>query len=130
MNTKLSKAAAIMAWIIGGMAIFAGGRVLLGTSPDYYVIDWLPTYNFIVGLVTVLVTAVLIWRNSRYAFPAAIATLTVNILVLLVLLIAFRDVVAKDSLVAMTVRSVTWTIILVLMFGSARKEKDLRSGVS
>ena len=55
MNTKLLKAAAIIAWIIGGMAVFAGGRVLLGTLPDYYVIDWLPIYNFIVGLITVLV---------------------------------------------------------------------------
>ncbi|MBE2223717.1 MAG: hypothetical protein IAF02_19410, partial [Anaerolineae bacterium] len=76
MNSKLSKAAAILAWIIGGMAIVAGGRVLLGTLPDYYVVDWLPIYNFVVGVVTVLVTAVLIWRNSRYALPAAVATLT------------------------------------------------------
>lgn len=73
MNTKLLKAAAIIAWIIGGMAVFAGGRVLLGTLPDYYVIDWLPIYNFIVGLITVLVTAVLMWRDSRYALPAALS---------------------------------------------------------
>ena len=31
------------------MAVFAGGRVLLGTLPDYYLIDWLPTYNFVIG---------------------------------------------------------------------------------
>lgn len=129
MNKKLLKAAAIIAWIIGGMAVFAGGRVLLGTLPDYYVIDWLPIYNFIVGLVTVLVTAVLIWRDSRYALPAAVVTFIAHVLVLLVLLASFRDVVARDSLVAMTVRSVTWTIILALMFGTANRVKRLRNGV-
>ena len=129
MNMKLSKAAAIIAWIIGGMAVFAGGRVLLGTLPDYYVIDWLPIYNFIVGLVTVLVTAVLIWRDSRYALPAAVVTFIAHVLVLLVLLTSFRDVVARDSLVAMTVRSVTWTIILALMFGTANRVKRMRNGV-
>ena len=126
MNMKLSKAAAIIAWIIGGMAVFAGGRVLLGTLPNYYVIDWLPIYNFIVGLVTVLVTAVLIWRNSRYALPVAVTTFTAHGLVLLVLLTAFRGVVAQDSLVAMVVRSVTWTIILVLVFGDANKAAGTR----
>ena len=129
MKTKRSRAAAIIAWIIGGMAVFAGGRVLLGTLPDYYVINWLPIYNFSVGLVTVLVTAVLIWRNSRYALPAAIVTLTAHILVLLVLLTVYRDVVAKDSLVAMVVRSVTWAIILVLMFGGENKAAGTKKAV-
>lgn len=129
MNTKLSKTAAIIAWIIGGMAVFAGGRMLLGTLPDYYVIDWLPIYNFIVGVVTMLVTAVLIWRNSRYALPAAVATFTAHVLVLLGLLTAFRDVVAQDSLAAMTVRSVTWTIILALMFRAVNKAKGIKNSV-
>ena len=129
MNMKLSKAAAIIAWIIGGMAVFAGGRVLLGTLPNYYVIDWLPIYNFIVGLITVLVTAVLMWRDSRYALPAAVVTFIAHVLVLLVLLTSFRDVVARDSLVAMIVRSVTWTIILALMFGTANRAKRMKNGV-
>ena len=129
MNKKLLKAAAIIAWMIGWMAVFAGGRVLLGTLPDYYVIDWLPIYNFIVGVVTVLVTAILIWRNSRYALPAAAGTCIAHVLVLLVLLTSFRDVVARDSLVAMTVRSVTWTIILALMFKAANKGADPKDSV-
>ena len=49
MNSKLSKVAAILAWIIGVMSVIAGGKVLLGAPPDYYVVDWLPIYNFIVG---------------------------------------------------------------------------------
>lgn len=122
MNSKLSKVAAILAWIIGMMAVVAGGRVLLGTLPDYYVINWLPIYNFVVGVVTMVVTAVLIWRNSRYALLAAIATLFANVLGLFILLIAFRDVVAQASLVAMLVRIVVWLTILALMYAARTNE--------
>lgn len=121
MNSKLTRVAAVLAWIIGLMAVVAGGKVLLGTLPDYYVIDWLPIYNFTVGVVTVLITAVLIWRNSRYALPAAITTLTANILVMLLLLTAYGDVVARDSIVAMTVRITAWSIILALMVAARKK---------
>jgi hypothetical protein len=121
MNTKRSKIAAVLALVIGAMAIFAGGRVLLGTDPGYYVIDWLPVYNFAVGVVTMGVTAVLIWRNGRYARPATMATFAAHTLVMLILLAAYRDVVAPDSLVAMTVRIVVWLIILVLLRTTATK---------
>ncbi len=116
MHTKLTNAAAILAWIIGLMAVFAGGRVLLGILPDYYVIEWLPVYNFVMGVVTVGITAVLIWKNSRYARPAAVATFTAHALVMVTLLAAYNSVVAQDSLVAMTVRLVVWAGILTLLF--------------
>jgi hypothetical protein len=116
MNIKRTQTAAVLAFIIGAMAVFAGGRVvLLGILPDYYVIDWLPVYNFIMGLVTVGITAVLIWRNGRYARPAAVATFATHALVMLILLAAYRDVVALDSLAAMTVRLVAWAVILALL---------------
>ena len=54
MNTTLNKIAAVLAFIIGAMAAFAGGQVLLGKVPDYYVINWLPVYNYTVGILTVL----------------------------------------------------------------------------
>jgi hypothetical protein len=121
MKANLSKIAAILALMIGTMAIFAGGRVLLGTDPGYYVIDWLPVYNFTVGLITVLVTAVLIWRKSRHARPAVGATFAAHALVMLTLLTIYRDVVAPDSLVAMTVRIVVWLVILTLMIVAGKK---------
>jgi hypothetical protein len=34
MNAILSKTAALLAFVIGAMAIFAGGQVLLGQLPD------------------------------------------------------------------------------------------------
>lgn len=119
MTPKRPKIAAVLAFIIGTMAIFAGGQVLLGTLPDYYVIDWLPIYNFTIGVLTVGITAFLIWRNGRYARPTAVATFATHVLVMLTLLIAYRDVVAPDSLVAMTVRIVVWGIILALIYTTA-----------
>jgi cell shape-determining protein MreD len=123
MNIKRTQIAAVLAFAIGAMAVFAGGRVvLLGILPDYYLIDWLPVYNFTMGLVTVGITAVLIWRNGRYARPAAVATFAAHALVMLILLAAYRDVVALDSLVAMTVRLVAWAVILALLL--VRKSRD------
>ena len=34
------------------------------------VIDWLPIYNFTLGIVSVFVTAFLLWKRSPYALPA------------------------------------------------------------
>ncbi len=122
---NLNKIAAVLAFIIGAMAIFAGGQVLfLGKQMDYYVINWLPYYNFTMGVISFLVTAILIWKNSRYAMPAAIATFAAHATVMLVLLTAYKDVVAPDSIVAMSVRLVVWAVILILMYMQSRKSKQ------
>jgi hypothetical protein len=125
MNTPLNKIAAVLAFIIGAMAVFAGGQVLLGNLPDYYVINWLPVYNYTVGILTVFVTAILLWTNHRLAMPVAIATFGVHTLVMLVIQTAYRGVVATDSIVAMTIRMTVWIIILALMFFQSRKTKTL-----
>ena len=122
MKTTLTKTAAILALIIGGLAVFAGGQALLGRDPGYYVINWLLLYNYTVGVLTVCVTAILIWTNHRLALPAAIGTFGAHALVMLVLQVAYRGTVAPDSLRAMTIRLVVWAIILGLLF--AKKQKD------
>jgi hypothetical protein len=127
MKTILLRIAAVLAFIIGAMAVFAGGQVLLGKTPDYYVIDWLPVYNYTVGILTVFVTAVLIWTNNRLALPAAVGTFAVHALVMLVLQIAYREVVAVDSLVAMTVRLTIWIVILTLMLFQVKTNKVVRA---
>jgi hypothetical protein len=123
MKTNLKKIAAILAFIIGAMAVFAGGRALLGKDPGYYVINWLLLYNYTVGILTVFLVAPLIWTNSRLALPAAIGIFSIHALVMIILLAGYRDVVATDSIVAMTIRIVVWLIILVLMFLQRRKVK-------
>lgn len=116
MRLSRTKIAAILALIIGAMAIFAGGRVLLGILPDYYVIDWLPVYNFTVGVVTVFVTAVFLWKGHRLAGHAAVVTFLGHALVMTILLVFYQAVVAPDSITAMSVRLMVWAAILSLLF--------------
>lgn len=123
MNSIYRKTAAVLAFIIGAMAIYAGGQVLLGQVMDYYVIDWLPIYNFSAGLISSFITAILIWKGSKYAMTAAIGTFAIHGTVMLVLQTVYREVVAPDSIKAMTVRLVVWLIILILMIVQSRKYK-------
>jgi cell shape-determining protein MreD len=124
MSSIYRKIAATIAFAIGAMSIVAGSQVVLGKVMDYYVIDWLPIYNLIVGLISVFITAILIWRGSKFAMPAAIATFVSHSAVMVVLQIAYQDVVAPDSIKATTVRIVLWAIILILMIIQSRKDKQ------
>jgi hypothetical protein len=136
MSTKLTKASAVLAFVMGAMAVVSGGRVLLGHIPDYYVIDWVPVYNFSAGLITAAFTAILIWKNHKYALIAAIATLLSHSTVMVILQTAYRDVVAPDSIQAMTLRITTWVIILTLLLvqfwkdrAAGEKKITLQSGI-
>jgi hypothetical protein len=127
MNKLLTKIGAILALAIGMMAVFAGGKVLLGQMPDYYVIDWVPVYNFSAGLITVLITAVLLWKNSRLALPVALATLSSHLIVMMLLQTAYREVVAPDSIQAMTIRIIVWVVIVTLLLTQAWKRRGNRA---
>lgn len=126
MNSIWNKTAAVLAFIIGAMAIFAGGQVLLGNMPDYYVIDWLPVYNFTLGLASSFFTAIVLWKNGGLALPAALTTLGLHILVMVILLGGYREVVASDSIRAMTIRISAWVIITGFMIlpSLIRKQKS------
>ncbi len=130
MTSIFRKIAAALAFIIGAMAIFAGSQVMLGKIMDYYVIDWLPIYNFILGLMSAFITAILIWKGSKVALPAAIGTFASHGIVMLILQTAYRDVVASDSIKAMTVRLVVWLIILTLMIIQDRKDKQQHHNIT
>lgn len=123
MKTILNKIASVLSFIIGVMAIIAGGQVLLGHLPDYYVIDWLPIYNFIVGILSATLTAFLIWKNHRLALPSAITTFVLHAVVMIVLQTAYRDVVAPDSIRAMTIRMIIWVVILSLLYVQQTKKR-------
>src|SRR5574340_971937 len=127
MGRYLNKSASVLAFIIGGMAIFAGGKVLMGIDPGYYVIGWVPVYNYTVGILTVFVTTVLIWTNNPFAMPAAISTFSLHALVMILLQTLFRDTVASESIQAMTLRLVAWGIILGLMFAGSRKHLEMHA---
>ena len=123
MKSILTKISAVLAFIIGAMAVFAGAQVFLGNDPGYYVINWVPVYNYTAGILTVFITAILIWRGSKHAGLAAITTFSLHTLVMIILQTVHRDVVAVDSIRAMTIRMIAWSIILVLMFAQSRKDK-------
>jgi len=126
MRPILARIASILALIIGGMAVFAGMQVLLGNDPGYYVINWLPVYNYTVGILTISISAIHIWQRSKVAWFAAIATFGVHTLVMIVLQTTYRDVVAVDSIRAMTIRMVAWVVIIGLMYAQVRKDKAAR----
>ena len=113
---KRIKTATILSFIIGAMAVFIGVRVaFMGQKMPYYVIGWLPVYNLILGLLTVSLSTILIWKKSRFAIPISIATLISHSLVTLFLLTAYNSTVSVFSLVAMLIRIVFWVIILRLL---------------
>jgi ABC-type dipeptide/oligopeptide/nickel transport system permease component len=76
-NSLLNKIASFLAFVIGAMAVFVGGKVLLGILPDYYVIDWLPVSSFF--------SSVVIWKNNKFAISATIGTFGLHALIMLVL---------------------------------------------
>ena len=129
MKSILNKIASVLAFVIGVMAMYAGGQVLVGILPDYYMIDWLPVYNFVMGIASAFFTAIVIWKNSRLALPAAIGTFGLHAVVLVILQTTYREVVAPDSVRAMIVRLVVWAIILTLLFIQQGKIKK-QGGVS
>jgi len=116
----LNKLASGLAFVIGAMAVIAGGQVVLGKIPDYYVIGWLPIYNLTLGFASALFATVVIWKNHRLALPTTVAILGLHAIVMLILLTAYRQVVAIDSLRAMSIRLVAWTIILILLLAARR----------
>lgn len=115
MSAFLTKLPSILAFLVGVMSIFAGGMVMRGWKPGYSVLSWLPVYNFVVGLLT-LIPAVLLWVNSRYALTASIVTFGVHTIVLLLLLTVFRGQVANQSIGAMAFRLAAWIVILALLW--------------
>lgn len=118
----MNKTASILAFIVGAFSILAGGMAMRGWQPGWFVLNWLPVYNFIMGVLTVSIPAILIWKNSRYAMPVAIAAFSVHAMVTVLLLTAFRGTPAAQSIFAMLFRLTVWLVILVLMFFQSRKK--------
>jgi len=122
MNTTLNKIASVLAFLVGGLSIFAGALAMTGWEPGYFVLNWLPVYNFILGVMTIFIPAIFIWKNSKYAIPTAIATFCIHAIVTLLLLTVFRGTVAANSIGAMIFRLVIWLIILALMIVQSRRQ--------
>ena len=113
---KRIKTASILAFVIGAMAVFVGVRVaLLNGEMPYYVLQWLPIYNLILGVLSLFPVTFLIWKKSKFAIPASIAILASHSIVLLILLVAYLGTVSVFSIGAMIFRIIIWIIILRLL---------------
>ena len=116
----LYRIASALAFLVGAMSIIAGGMVLRGWQPGWSVINWLPVYNFVMGLLT-LIPAYLLWNNHRFALPISITIFSVHAIVLLLLFTVYRNTSAFQSVGAMSFRVVTWIAILALLYFSRAK---------
>ena len=124
MNKTLNKIAALLAFIIGAMAIFASVKPLLGNNPNYNVVNWLPLYNYTMGVLAISVAAILIWVNNKLALPVAVGTFSIHAAVMLILQTVYAGFVAPDSIQAMTIRLAVWLVILALMIPQWRMQRQ------
>lgn len=110
------RVAAVVGVLFGGLAVVAGTRVLAGLDvPDYVVHLWLVWYNVAAGALGVAV-GVGLWRVRPRAITAAWA-LTAAHASVLIAIAAWRvagGALADDSLVAMTLRTLVWLVIVLV----------------
>jgi len=117
----MGRVAAVLALLVGALSVIAGRQAALGWEPGYSVLSWLPLYNLGMGVWTVLVPAILIWRGNRYGMQASIATFTIHAVILLLLLSNIFGEPAAQSILAMVFRVVTWVAILGLLIVHSRR---------
>ncbi|MEP7380725.1 MAG: hypothetical protein ABI910_03515 [Gemmatimonadota bacterium] len=117
----LQMLAAAVAGLFGIATLLAGGRVLLGSDPGYVVYRPLLIYNTTMGI-AYLAAGVIMWRSVIRGRYAAGAIVLLNLLVLLGIVLVSRNggAVAVDSLRAMTLRTVVWLVLYLILFWLAR----------
>ncbi len=95
----------------GLVTVITGTSVLRGSDPGYTVFVPLLIYNSIMG-VLYIITGVMAWRNMSKAKWLAGIILSLNILVFGVIFFMYStgSLVAFESVMAMTLRTVVWLI--------------------
>ena len=123
----LNKAVAVIAIIIGSMAVITGLRVIGGFfDPGYQYFLTLVSYNVIMGAVSVIV-GIYIWLQNRNALIYSGIITAAHIIVLLLLLTIFSDVISDHSIGAMLFRSVVWIIFTLVVWKGKTKVQEVKS---
>jgi len=107
----------VIAIIPGLLSIKEGGSVLLGISAKAYpVLPWLVWYNVVLGFVAVTV-GIGIWKQQNWGARHAITILTLHgfVFMILIILLAFKEIVAINSILAMLFRTTVWLTIVLLL---------------
>ena len=117
---------ALLAAIIGIMAVVTGSRVLLGLlDPGYQYYTTLIVYNVIMGAVSVI-AGVIIWQRNNKALLFASIITSFHIIILLLLLTLFSDIISNHSINAMTFRSAAWVIFSIIIWKGNSNLKSTR----
>ena len=112
----IHKIIAVLAAIIGLMAVVTGSRVLLGLfDPGYKYFLALVTYNVFMGVVSIVV-AIFVWRRSSKAFLFSGVIASFHVIVLLLLVTVFSNIISDHSINAMIFRSVIWIIFTFIIW--------------
>jgi len=121
---RLRAVLALVAAVFGIATLVAGARVLAGADPGYVVFRPLLLYNTAMGA-AYLAAAAIAWRSARHGPRAAAAIFALNAAVLAAIawLRANGDDVARESVGAMTFRTVVWLVILLGLVWARRAER-------
>lgn len=118
-------ALSLIAVLFGLVTIFAGSRVLLGSDPGYIVFMPLLIYNASMGILYIS-AGIIAFRNSKQGMYAAAVIFSLNLVVLAVIFMLYKDEgsIAVDSLRAMSFRTVVWLVLLIGFAWLARKGRQ------
>ncbi len=114
---KRHRLAALLASLPGLLSIKEGGSVLLGlVTKDYTVLPWLVWYNVVLGFASVIV-GIGLWgkREGSIKLTTTILSLHGFVLIILIILFAFKAPVSLISIMAMLFRTSVWIAIIVLL---------------
>ncbi len=105
---------ALIAVVFGVLTLFAGGRVLVGADPGYVVYRPLLIYNTIMGGAYIVAGVVTLFnlRRGKYA-AATIFLMNAIVFGFIGYLYVNSDVIAIDSIRAMTLRTGVWLALFV-----------------
>lgn len=116
MYRKILRITAIATILIGLLALIAGTRTLMGLfDPGYDTFNLLVIYNVFMGIVS-LIAGYYIWKSYIVAQKISAAILAGHIIVLVLLLTLFNDIIATQSIQAMTFRVVVWSAIFITIY--------------
>ena len=123
LKTTLQRVLALIATAFGVVTIIAGTKALTGTDPGYTVFKPLLIYNTMMGLFYVT-AGIIAWRNAIRGKSVAAVIFILNFIVLGVIVYLYKtgNLVAVDSLRAMTLRTVVWLVQFIGLTWLSRTE--------
>jgi hypothetical protein len=118
---KVVLAVAIAAVLFGVVTMIVGVRVLLGSNPGYIVYLPLLRFNTAMGIAYVA-AGVIAWRNLKFGVYGAAGICVLNLFALgsIIYLYTPNGSIARESLQAMTFRTVVWLVLFLVLAWASR----------